>query len=79
MEISHPNRAELTPEEQQELEKLRELVERVSADGVLTKAERDRISAAIHADKKVTVEELNLVRTLLREKVDSGELTMDYS
>ncbi len=79
MEISHPNRAELTPEEQQELEKFRELVERVAADGVLTRAERDQISAAIHADKKVTVEELNLVRTLLREKIESGELTMDYS
>ncbi|WP_416668504.1 hypothetical protein [Egbenema bharatensis] len=78
MEISHPHRRELTVEEQQELDKLRQLIERVSADGVITRAERDQISAALRADGKVTYEELSLVRTLVQEKVAQGELTLNY-
>lgn len=77
MEISHPNR-ELTTEEQRELEKLRKVIERASADGVITKSERDQITAAMASDGKVMYEELNLVRTLIHEKVSKGELTLDY-
>ncbi|HEY9657122.1 MAG TPA: hypothetical protein V6C65_01565 [Allocoleopsis sp.] len=79
MEISHPHQRELTVEEQQELDKLRAIIERASADGVITKAERDRIAAAMRADGKVTLEELTLVRTLIQEKVANGELVYDYS
>lgn len=78
MEISHPHQRELTVEEQQELDKLRAIIERASADGVITKAERDRISAAMRVDGKVTLEELTLVRTLIHEKVANGELVYDY-
>jgi hypothetical protein len=63
MEISRPNQAELTAEEQQELEKLRAIIEQASVDGVIT---------------KVTLEELELVRTLITEKVSKGELVLDY-
>lgn len=79
MEISHPHQRELTVEEQQELDKLRAIIERASVDGVITKAERDRIAAAMRADGKVTLEELTLVRTLIQEKVANGELVYDYS
>ena len=51
---------ELSAEEQQELDTLRETVERAIADGVLTKAERDSITAAMKADGQVTFEELAL-------------------
>lgn len=78
MEISHPNQQDLTPEEQQELEKLRKVIERASADGVITRAERDVISSTMRADGKVTPEELNLIRTLVHEKVEKGELSFDY-
>ncbi len=78
MEISHPHQRELTVEEQQELDKLRIIIERASADGVITRAERDRIAAAMRADGKVTLEELTLVRTLIQEKVANGELVYDY-
>lgn len=78
MEISHPHQRELTVEEQQELDKLRAIIERASIDGVITRAERDRIAAAMRADGKVTLEELTLVRTLIQEKVASGELVYDY-
>ncbi len=41
MEISHPNQQELMLEQQQELEKLRTLIEQASADGIINKDERD--------------------------------------
>lgn len=78
MEISHSKERDLTVEEQQELEKLRKVIERASADGVITKAERDQISSAMRADGKVTYEELALIRTLVHEKVSQGELALDY-
>lgn len=78
MDISYPNRPELTVEEQQELEKLRVIIAKVSADGIITKGERDRISATMRADGKATPEELELVRTLINQKVRAGELKLDY-
>lgn len=79
MEISHPNHQELTAEEQQELEKLRKVIEQASADGIITQGERDRIASAMRSDGKVTYAELTLVRTLIQEKVAQGELALDYS
>ncbi|CCH92028.1 conserved hypothetical protein [Microcystis aeruginosa PCC 9432] len=78
MEISRPNQAELTAEEHQELEKLRAIIEQASADGVITQGEKERITLAMKADGKVTLEELELVRTLISEKVSKGELVLDY-
>lgn len=78
MEISHPNQQELTPEEQQELEKLRTIIDKASADGIITLGERERIATVIRADGKILREELELVRTLINEKVAKGELTLDY-
>ena len=74
MEISSPQDRQPTPEELQELEKLKAIIERVTEDGKLTKLEFERIKDAIRADKKVTVEELQLVRKLIDEKIASGEL-----
>lgn len=77
MEISRPDQ-ELTAEEQQELEKLRKVIEQASADGVITKNERERISMAMRTDGKVTCAELDLIRALIHEKVAKGELALDY-
>ena len=79
MKSERPNPRELNAEEQQELEKLRAIIESAIADGILTRYERDRISAAMRADGKVTVEELELARTLMQEKAAKGELRLDYS
>jgi tellurite resistance protein len=68
---------ELSPEEQQELENLRQVVERAIADGVLTQTERDGIMAVMKSDGKVTFEELCLVRQLVSDKVASGELQVE--
>ena len=74
MEISTPKDKEPTPEELKELEKLKGIIEKAIEDGKLTGAEFERIKALIRADKKVTVEELELVRTLIDDKIESGEL-----
>ncbi|MGB3139051.1 MAG: hypothetical protein WBG38_04795 [Nodosilinea sp.] len=68
---------ELSTAEQQELEKLRETVKQAIADGVLTQAERDTITATMRADGKVTYEELDLVRRLVNDKADAGELKIE--
>lgn len=74
MKISQPKDKEPTPEERQELEKLKVLIERVVADGKLMGTEFERIKAAIRADQKVSFEELQLVRKLIYDKIDNGEL-----
>jgi uncharacterized membrane protein YebE (DUF533 family) len=65
---------ELTPEESQELENLKQVIEKAIADGVLTQDERNEITAAMKADGKVTFEELEMVRQFVCDKVASGEL-----
>lgn len=68
---------ELSAEEQQELDTLRQTVEQAIADGVLTAAERDAITAAMKADGQVTFEELALVRQMVSDKVAAGELKIE--
>ena len=74
MEISTPKDREPTPEELKELDKLKAIIESAISDGKLTGAEFDRIKAAIGADKKVSYEEIQLVRQLIYDKIASGEL-----
>jgi uncharacterized membrane protein YebE (DUF533 family) len=78
MKLSRVNGPELTPAELRELDKLRAVIEGASADGIITKGERDRIASTMRADGRVTREELELVRTLVTEKVNAGQLTLDY-
>ena len=68
---------ELTPAEQQELENLNAVIQKAVADGVLTEAERNEITAAMKADGQITFEELDMVRQLVSDKVASGELKTD--
>lgn len=74
MKVSQPKDKEPTPEELQELEKLKIIIERAVADGKLMGTEFETIKTAIGADKKVTYEELQLVRKLIYDKIASGEL-----
>ncbi len=70
---------ELSVDEQQELDTLRQIIDQAIADGVLTQAERDAITATMRADGKVTFEELALVRRLVSDKVAAGELKLEQS
>jgi hypothetical protein len=79
MEISRPNAKELTPEEKQELAKLKAMIERAVADAVLTAQETEDLRNVTrrHTEKmsqELLYEELELYRILVTEKVTKGEL-----
>ncbi len=79
MEISHPHQRELTLEEMREFDKFRAIIKNAITDGIITKDERDQIECVMQKDSMVTFDELELVRTLINDKVASGEITLDYS
>lgn len=78
MEIERPNQPPLSNDDVQQLEKLTALLQQSVADGVLTRAELDAIKVQIAANGKVMIEELDLVREFIREKVHQGELVVDF-
>ncbi|MDX2232147.1 MAG: hypothetical protein NW220_21105 [Leptolyngbyaceae cyanobacterium bins.349] len=77
MQIEFPNAKPLTPDDEKHLESLKALIEKSAADGVLTGAEVALIRDAIAANKKLLPEELLMVKTLIRDKVASGQLEVD--
>jgi hypothetical protein len=78
MKVSRPHAKELTPEELQQLERLKTVIKNAIADGKISRKELDDIQAAMFADKKVLVEELEIYSKLIQEKLSNGELQMDY-
>lgn len=78
MEFKRPNDQGLTPEEMQDLERLKTIIEKAVADGKITRTELDNIKTAAWSDKKILFEELELYRKLVQDKINSGELEMDY-
>lgn len=78
MKIERSNQQELTPEEQAHLDKLRKMVEDALTDGKISGAEIQSIRALIHADKKVTVEELNTINDTVREVLGGAEMEYDW-
>ncbi|WOD37031.1 hypothetical protein [Nodosilinea sp. E11] len=79
MEISHPNMKALSPEEQQNLNRLKSIIEKSVADGVLTTHELEQIATVMGENHHITPQELQLVHTLIREKINRGELVVDRS
>lgn len=78
MKVSHPNAKEPSSEELKDLDRLRTLLTQAIADGRLSKQEMARIQASIHADGKVSVEELELCRELIWKKIEQGELEFEW-
>lgn len=78
MKFSRSNTNPPSPAELQDLEKLKVLIERVVADGKVTKQEMECIKAAMNADGKVSFEELELCRTLIWDQIQKGELVYDW-
>lgn len=74
MEVTRPNASEPTPEELMDLEKLKLVVERAIADCKLSEDELRQIKAIVWADGKVTPQELNLIREIVSQKLQNGEL-----
>ena len=67
-----------TPEELQDLAKLRAVIERAIADGKLSQQEMSDIKSQAWADGKITPEELELYTALILEKIRSGELEWEF-
>ncbi|MDG2989657.1 hypothetical protein L3556_01720 [Candidatus Synechococcus calcipolaris G9] len=77
MDIQRPNAQPLSEEEQAELDHLKKIIEAAIADGVLTAPEMERIKQQMGADGKVSLEELELYRLLVQEKISQGLLNRD--
>ncbi len=78
MQVERPDCPDLTPEELQHLAKLREVAEQAIADGVLSLSEREQITRLMAADYKVTPQELEILRTVIMQRVETGEVVMQY-
>jgi hypothetical protein len=78
MQVEHPHDRDLTPEELDHLAKIRTLVQDALADGRLSEGEIQTIRTFIHADHKVTVEELRTIRSTLRELLGDSTLEFDW-
>lgn len=78
MDIERPNAQPLTREELNDLETLRSIVERAIADGVLTFEEEQLIKRTLWKDKKVSPQELEIVQSLVWDKLQAGELVSSW-
>lgn len=77
MKRYQPNGTPPSQADKAELARLKQLLERVIADGVLTADEMAQIKRQISADGKVTYEELELYRQLVEEKIRQGLLVRE--
>jgi len=74
MEISRPTASEPSPEDLENLDKLKAVIERAIADGKLTETEKQQIRTVAWSNGKITPQELELVRSMILDKLHSGEL-----
>ncbi|MEG4857635.1 hypothetical protein QUB75_08090 [Microcoleus sp. K1-B6] len=78
MLVSRSSDKQPTLEETRQLEKLQAQIERAVADGKISKHEMEDIKRAILADGKVTVEELELYRMLVTDRIVSGDVEYEF-
>ena len=82
MEVSRPNARELTPEELQELEKFKRMIEHAVANGKISKQDIQDLQNVELSHGKHNSEllhhELELYRTLVTEKLQTGGLEYEY-
>jgi hypothetical protein len=78
MLVSRSSAKKPTQEETRQLEKLQVQIERSVADGKISKQEMEDIKRAICADGKVTVEELELYRILVTDRIVAGEVEYEF-
>ncbi|MFB2837044.1 hypothetical protein [Floridanema evergladense] len=78
MKIERPSTKLPTPEELQELGKLKTAIEQIIANGKISKEECERIKRIMWADGKITPEELELCRTMIYHQITIGELEWEY-
>jgi hypothetical protein len=77
MKVERPNAPELTPEEKQELERLKRIIEGAIADGIITNSEYENIRTSAlekNPSHELLYQALELYRQLVTEKVNAGVL-----
>ncbi|MBD2654962.1 hypothetical protein H6G45_16030 [Synechocystis sp. FACHB-383] len=80
MKVDRPNAQPLTPEEAQELNRLRTLIETAIADGVVTEDELSAIRTMALTPKpsyELLSQELAMYRELVTSKVQAGLLVAE--
>lgn len=82
MEISRSNAKDPTPEQVQELEKLKATLNRAVSDGKVSGKEmeaiRQEIMTSCHGSADQLYYELELYRTAIEQKLESGELEREF-
>jgi len=78
MLIDRPNQKALTDEDLESLSKLKALIDNVIADGKVSKDDIEMINCAIYSNGKVLIEEVTLLRQMVRDKIDCGLLIYEY-
>ena len=78
MLVSRSSAKQPTQEETRQLEKLQVQIERAVADGKISNQEMEDIKRAMLADGKVTVEELELYRILVIDRIVAGEVEYEF-
>ncbi|HIK46745.1 MAG TPA: hypothetical protein IGR64_18005 [Leptolyngbyaceae cyanobacterium M65_K2018_010] len=78
MKIERPNARPLSHADLDQLDTLRAVCEKAIADGVLTQAESSHIQSVLWADGQAIPQELNVIQALIWNKLQSGELMMEW-
>ncbi|MEG4008042.1 hypothetical protein QUA41_19765 [Microcoleus sp. Pol11C1] len=78
MLVSRSSDKQPTTEETRQLEKLQVQIERAVADGKISKQEMEDIKRTIWADGKVSVEELELYRIFVTDRIVAGEVEYEF-
>ncbi len=78
MKVSRPNSQPLSSAELNDLDKLKRLISKATADGLVSKDEMESIKTFMQSDGKVTPQELDLCQQLIWSKIQSGELEYEW-
>ncbi len=78
MKVSRPNSQPLSSAELNDLDKLKRLISKATADGLVSKDEMESIKTFMQSDGKVTPQELALCQQLIWSKIQSGELEYEW-
>ncbi|MEM8603006.1 MAG: hypothetical protein AAGF24_04140 [Cyanobacteria bacterium P01_H01_bin.121] len=79
MEVEDSKDLEFSAEDQQQLMKLKTLVEQALADGKVSKSEIEAIRTQLFADGKVTPAELKIIRETMQTMLGDAALEYEWS
>jgi hypothetical protein len=78
MQVEHFATEELSPEEIEQLEKLKRVIEAAISDGRLSHDELEHIKSIAFKNKKLLPAEIQLYSKLVLQKIERGELEYEW-